>query len=190
MAGDNPFDLTKLITNGGLIEKHKYKPEVFTTEEQKEMLKGFELVPRNKWAALEVGTHIRYLRKDGEMRKGGYIRYVDPNGEFLSVSLTELNQQSKSWKLPLSGVAQIWRESNSTDLPATSHGKTIAPNSSSANLRTQVNSDVMEAIAAIKEDIRQLKIEIQRVMNQQKRIIKSVGINAVRLDRIEGSGRL
>jgi hypothetical protein len=115
---------------------------------------------------------------------------VDPNGEFLSVSLTELNQQSKSWKLPLNGVAQIWRESNSTDLPATSHGKTIAPNSSSANLRTQVNSDVMEAIAAIKEDIRQLKIEIQRVMNQQKRIIKSVGINAVRLDRIEGSGRL
>jgi hypothetical protein len=63
MAGDNPFDLTKLITNGGLIEKHKYKPEVFTTEEQKEMLKGFELVPRNKWAALEVGTHIRYLAK-------------------------------------------------------------------------------------------------------------------------------
>jgi TolA-binding protein len=46
-----------------------------------------------------------------------------------------------------------------------------------------------EQIASLKEDIRQLKIEIQRVMNQQKRIIKSVGVNAVRLDRIEGGRR-
>lgn len=179
MSSDNPFDLTKLISNTGLIQKHTYKPEVFTTEEQKEMLRGFQLVPRDKWLELPVGTHIRYIRKDGEMRKGGYIRYIDPAGAFMSISLTELNQQSKNWKLPLNGVAQIWRAT----------GEVILTNIPPKNREPAINSDAMEEIASLKEDIRQLKIEIQRVMNQQKRIIKSVGINAVRLDRIEGSGR-
>jgi hypothetical protein len=185
MANDNPYDLTKLVTMGGLIEKHKYKPEVFTGEEQKEMLRGFERVPKESWTMLAVGTFIRYIRKDGEMRKGGYIRYIDPAGEFMSVSLTPPAQQSKTWRLPLSGVAQIWRS--------------LGPVVDGVVMQTQVrtrqpqpaamSTDLADTVAALKEDIRQLKIEIQRVMNQQKRIIKSVGVNAVRLDRIESRGR-
>jgi hypothetical protein len=187
MAHDNPYDLTKLVTMGGLIEKHKYKPEVFTGEEQKEMLRGFERVPKESWAALAVGTFIRYIRKDGEMRKGGYIRYVDPAGEFMSVSLTPPAQQSKTWRLPLNGVAQIWRS-----LGPVIEGvvmRTQAQARPQLAAATTVPTDLAETVAALKEDIRQLKIEIQRVMNQQKRIIKSVGVNAVRLDRIESRGR-
>jgi len=181
MAHDNPYDLTKLVTMGGLIEKHKYKPEVFTGEEQKEMLRGFELVPKDSWTMLAVGTFIRYIRKDGEMRKGGYIRYIDPAGEFMSVSLTPPAQQSKTWRLPLSGVAQIWRSLSPVAMQTQMQARKSQPATAS--------TDLTDTVAALKEDIRQLKIEIQRVMNQQKRIIKSVGVNAVRLDRIESRGR-
>lgn len=183
MSADNtnPFDLTKLIPTGGLVEKQGYRPEIFTTDEQKNMLKDFKLVPKEKWLQLQIGTQIRYIRKDGEMRKGGYIQYIDPKGEFMSISLTEIDQrQSKHWRLPLNGVAEIWCADANASAAASFQKMSSAPTS---------NPDINETIASIKEDIRQLKIEIQRVMNQQKRIIKSVGINAVRLDRIEGAGR-
>jgi hypothetical protein len=176
---NNPFDLTKLVKTGGLVEKQKYKPESYNTEEKKNMLKGFERVPNTKWLQLPIGTCIRYIRKDGDMRKGGYIKYIDPNGEFMSISLTSLDQpQSKHWRLPLSGVSELWK--------ATSSSSHDVPSQASISV---VSNDKDEQIASLKEDIRQLKIEIQRVMNQQKRIIKSVGANAMRINSIEGRRR-
>jgi hypothetical protein len=168
MTSDNPFDLTKLISTNKLIEKQKYKPDVYTTEEQKEMLKNYIKVPNEKWLELPIGTNIRYIRKDGEMRKGGYIQYIDPNGDFMSISAINVSN-GKHWRLPLNGVAEIWKFT--------------------FNKVTPFSNDTQEMLLSLKEEIRQLKIEIQRVMNQQKRIIKSVGVNAVRLDRIESRGR-
>jgi hypothetical protein len=173
---NNPYDLTRLLAGGQLIEKKKYSPEIFTKLEQKQMLATYKQVAKKYWTKLPLGTHIRYIRKDGEMRKGGYIRYNDPHGQFISLSLTQLDQpQTKFWKLPLNGVAELWCE----------------PLNKSTQVHTNTvnDSDTAEQINTLKEDIRQLKLEIQRVMNQQKRIIKSVGINAVRLDKIESGGR-
>jgi hypothetical protein len=172
MSSDNPFDLTKLISTNKLIEKQKYKPEVYTTEEQQEMLKNYIKVPREKWLVLPIGINIRYIRKDGEMRKGGYIQYIDPNGEFMSISAINVSN-GKHWRLPLNGVAEIWKFTSNKP----------------PNETPTISNDIQEVISSLKEEIRQLKIEIQRVMNQQKRIIKSVGVNAVRLDRIENRGR-
>jgi hypothetical protein len=165
---DNPFDLTKLVSNKELIEKPKYKPIIYTSQEQKDMLKSYQQVPNAQWTKIPIGTNIRYIRKDGEMRKGGYIRYIDPEGKFMSISIDPL-QQSKRWKLPLDGVAEIWKLKQENNI--------VKPND---NIIDQ------ESIVSLKEDIRQLKIEIQRVMNQQKRIIKSVGVNALRIDKMEG----
>jgi hypothetical protein len=173
MVSNNPFDLTKLISNDKLIEKQKYKADVYTLEEQKQMLKNYTKIPREKWLEIPIGSNIRYIRKDGEMRKGGYIQYIDPNGQFMSISAINVSN-GKHWKLPLNGVQEIWKYTGET------LNKDILPNKP---------DDTQEIILSLKEEIRQLKIEIQRVMNQQKRIIKSIGVNAVRLDRIENRGR-
>lgn len=175
----NPFDLTKLVVAGGLVETKKYKPDTYTPEEKKEMLNGYICVPKERWLKLEVGTHIRYVRINGEMRKGGYVQYIDPKGDYIMVSAINIGNQSKCWKLPLIGVSEIWRSS----------GSGVAANLPMARITPTIVVDKDKHIAALEEDIRQLKIEIQRVMGQQKRIIQSVGINAVRLDRIEGAGR-
>jgi hypothetical protein len=173
---ENPFDLTKLVVAGGLVEKHKYKPDTYTPEEKKDMLNGFVRVPREKWLQLEIGAHIRYERKTGDMRKGGYVQYIDPKGEYIMVSVSNVGYQSRGWKLPLVGVSEIWRERATASVPT-------------SNVVPTIIDDKDKHIAALEEDIRKLKIEIQRVMDQQKRIIISVGKNAVRLDRIMGTGR-
>lgn len=180
MSANNPFDLTKLVVAGGLVEKQKYKPDTYTTEEQKEMLRDYVKVAREQWLQLPIGTNIRYIRKDGEMRKGGFIQYIDPEGKFMSISVINV-ANGKHWRLPLDGVAEIWK----SNLGA----KIAAVNASVSATTAAAPTDIQEILAALKEEIRQLKIEIQRVMNQQKRIIKGVHTNAMRLDRIEKHGR-
>lgn len=165
---NNPYDLTKLIaSNSKITEKKQYRPDVITPDEKKQLLVGYEKLSHDKWLQLFPGSHIRYMRKDGEMRKGGYVRYVDIDNQNLYLSTFPLDiPNAKGWKLPLDGVAEIWVVSkHNTKIPTTS-----------------CSNDLREDLISLKEDVKQLKIEIQRITNQQKRILRHV---ETRLNRIE-----
>lgn len=178
----NPFDLTKLVAADSLVENSKQKMETYTPDEQKDMLKDYVCVPRNKWLQLEIGTRIRYIRNNGEIRKGGFIQYIDKKNEYLMVSTFMSGINVKYWKLPISGVSEIWRAKNSK--PPSGDHPILTPMRDKQTLLVDKDKEIL----TLKEDIRQLKIEIQRVMDQQKRIIISVGKNAVRLDKIFNTG--
>jgi len=154
----NPFDLTKLISGAGLVEKKQYKPDVITSNEKKQLLVGYEKLPQEKWLQIFPGSHIRYIRKDGEMRKGGYVRYIDANNKFLYISTAPIDTNAKGWKLPLNGVAEIWIMNDKRNA-----------------VQYSQPADIREEISSIKDDIQQIKLEIQRVTNQQKRIINLIG---------------
>jgi hypothetical protein len=195
-SNSNPFDLTQFVSGGKLTEKSKYKPEIYTATEWRDMLQGYEKVSPGEWAQISVGTHIRYVRKDGEMRKGGFIKYADPNGKFLSISSadTNVNSNAPHWKLPLDGVAEIWKIMDGAHVRSTSTTSTHTATHSSAGPPATHSSangptSIQESINRINNEIEQLKGEIQRVLNQQKRIIKSIRINAMRLERIEKNNR-
>ncbi len=63
--------------------------EIFYSKELIDgMLKNYLMVPRHLWAAIPVGSHIRYIRRENtelgrRFRCGGYVRqhWVDSSGE-------------------------------------------------------------------------------------------------------------
>ena len=151
---DNPFDLTKLISTDKIIEKKIYKPNIISDEEKTKLLENYEKVPHDKWLQLQQGAHIRYLRKDGDMRKGGFIKYTDPSGSFIYIVNTPYESATtKGWRINLDTIDTIW--------------------AIKTNIPKNINN-IDEKIANIEDDIRQLKLEIQRVTNQQKRIIQLI----------------
>lgn len=167
MENSNPFDLTKLIASGNIVEKQQYRPDIITSEEKKQLLVGYNKLPYEKWLQIYPGSHIRYVRKDGEMRKGGYIRYIDPEGKYFYITSAPIDiGNAKGWKLPLSGVAEIWIIN-----------KNIPVKNNHSNFTDDVNSD----IALIKDDIQQLKLEIQRITNDQKRILNLISRSIKRI---------
>ena len=46
----------------------------YTSEKIQEMLENYDEIPRNEWANLQIGTHIRYMKKSGDFKPGGFIR--------------------------------------------------------------------------------------------------------------------
>lgn len=47
----------------------------YSEAERKEKLKGYLPVPRDLWPAVQYGTHVRYVKIDGEFCVGGYVQW-------------------------------------------------------------------------------------------------------------------
>lgn len=164
----NPFDLTKITK----IEKdQEVKRHAATTSAQgrEALLKNYTEVPKEEWADIKINEHIRYMRKDGRFRKGGYVKAHwigttgDKNGKpciQLINKLTHFN--ATAWVICDHEIAQIWIRNDGAEK------KISSPKASSANT---VNNDNIEFLT---NQISQLKLEVVRLSNEQKRIINLI----------------
>jgi hypothetical protein len=75
---------------GGFESKHTNSPRKFGGIKQKteypddkvqEMLENYYEVPKTEWINLSIGSHIRYIGKDGKFRPGGFIRAKNLRGD-------------------------------------------------------------------------------------------------------------
>ncbi len=152
MGAVNDFDLTKMVA-GRVTEKHKRKPPIITSSEKARLLQGYSKVAPDKWMKLPIGSHIRYMRKDGEMRKGGYIRLITDGAIFLS-NMPDIGvSNGTGWAVRPAMVSEIWVLGK----PAFSSSAMI---------------DADERLTSIEDDIAQIKTDLQNITNQQKRIVE------------------
>ena len=61
---------------GGVKPKTEYNDEKISS-----MLENYHEVPKTEWNNLLIGTHIRYVKKGGEFKPGGFIRSKNSKGE-------------------------------------------------------------------------------------------------------------
>lgn len=59
-------------------------------------LEGYIVTPREQWQGLPIGTHIRYIRKSGEFRSGGFIREKTTNDDGESMFTLENDKVNRS----------------------------------------------------------------------------------------------
>ncbi len=64
------FDLATIKVKGPIAKGPEKK---YTTEEIKDKLKGYVLVPREDFEQIPSGSHVRYIRSDGVFRAGGFV---------------------------------------------------------------------------------------------------------------------
>lgn len=72
MATKNPFELG---THAGAKRTGEAKraPRTWTAEEQAEKLQGYLEIPRDHWAQIRYGTHVRYITEADGFRTGGFV---------------------------------------------------------------------------------------------------------------------
>lgn len=163
----NIFDLHAIAPAVKEIETST-KSSVVTSEDQTKLLADYIEVPRETWSSLPNKIHIRYLRKDGNFRRGGFIKNIwssvkngTSGAEFFQLS-PSLSYSSKSWKVPFSSIDKVW--------------KTKKYNNGSENIE-KFNKNLdnnTEQIEYLKKTVEQMKIDIAKMSNEQSRVINLI----------------
>lgn len=97
------------------------KSKKVSKSEIEDLLENFVSVPKEEWLSLQKGDFIRYKRKDGNFRKGGFLvtirrtgkgegtmRIVFDNSGFMGAS------KNPSWVVKTQDLQQIWVEKSNT----------------------------------------------------------------------------
>ena len=70
-------------TKTALAAKKKYEKKSYTPEQIKGLLKGYVLVPVEKYDSIPINSHVRYFKTDGTFVRGGFVtsHWLDKNGK-------------------------------------------------------------------------------------------------------------
>jgi len=171
---DNIFDLSKpasVDSSNKTVQSNTYQKNnqknIVTNEEQEQLLENYEEVPRESWETLPVGIHIRYLRKDGTFRRGGYIISVvnimsGVNKDNKMIQLASNNSPyAKSWSTNLERVQKIWKAKLNSDGGVN-------------QINESVSKETKESIEYLTKNVDQIKIDIAKINNEQQRIVNLI----------------
>lgn len=103
-----PFQAT-----GGVPSASVPKVE-YTSDKIQEMLENYNEIPKSEWLNLPIGSHIRYMKKSGDFKPGGFIR-VKKNGDKSHFLLENVpfgskssNSNYSSWVMNFDSVSKIF----------------------------------------------------------------------------------
>lgn len=94
------------------------KSKEYTPEKIKELLEHYNEVPLSGWNDIPIGSHVRYLKKDGDFKPGGFIR-AKKSGIFilenLPFSSKAINPNYIHWTMHFDNTAKVFlKEKNNS----------------------------------------------------------------------------
>ena len=153
------FDLTKNSRKKSV--KTTEKKEISPTEKEA-LLNGYIEVPYEQWTGIQPYQHIRYERKGGLFRKGGFIqstwksRTKDKSGNvYMKLSVRKNAGPKNVWILNLAEVIKIWKLV--PVVPGTTDTPVQAP--------PQDLTKIIQDIETLKKEQRQIVAIIKRLHN-------------------------
>lgn len=161
---ENIFDLHAIIPETKEIETST-KSTLITEQDRAGLLANYEEVPREQWTDLPIKIHIRYLRKDGTFRRGGFVKNiwasVNKAGTEVFQMSSSLSYNSKTWRVPFSSISKVWK---SKKFNKTADVEKIAKS-------TTTNTEQIEYLT---KSVEQLRIDLTKLSNEQARIVKLI----------------
>jgi hypothetical protein len=118
---NNPSEIkAQPVQTGGT----QFPKTEYTTDKINDMLEHYNEVPKNDWINLPIGTHIRYMKKSGDFKPGGFIR-LKKAGDKAHFLLENVPFGSKatsptysSWIMNFDNVAKIFsKDKNAPSQP-------------------------------------------------------------------------
>jgi hypothetical protein len=105
--------------NGGAKDgATRYASTTYTSEQIADKLIGYIAVPANLWGKIPKGAHVRYIRKDGAFRTGGFVNSntLKEGGKRVLHLKTSFDGNGVSFPIDLSEVATIHKKISPTIL--------------------------------------------------------------------------
>jgi len=156
----NIFDLHALANEVKEIEVSK--SNVIGPGEQEKLLENYAEVPKDKWEKIPVGSHVRYLRKDGGFRSGGFIQSmwskIMGDQQMSYFQLGKYQNSKKNWKLPLISVDKLWVSNVGIENP---------------KIKEDISANA-EDLEYLKSAVEQLKADMSKMNNEQNRILNLI----------------
>lgn len=141
------YDLSKLAPKSKDIEVKK------DNENQEQLLVDYEDVSPEKWSKLAYGTHIRYLRKDGTFRRGGFIKAIWVSDGIIKIDLaSSMIPTANNWRIVSNTIDKIWMKKTERGLE-------------------QNYTEIKDDVEYCKKSIEFLKREIQKINNEMLRVV-------------------
>jgi len=159
MSKNNIFDLSQIASKSTNVKKDTAKESTPSEQEALESLKDYILVPKEEWGKLPKQTFIKYMRTNGEMKKGGFILDIfklrdKDNIEYIKIEiLPGYYPNARKFIVSSKSIEKLWKKGNSTIVDETEE-------SSSGTTATNVNSD--KDIKLIHDKIKYLDEENKR----------------------------
>jgi len=158
------------------------KPNSIPKEDYSKILKNYVEVPKNEWVNLQPGDYIRYIDKNGELKRNGVkvVSVNDANGIYsLTVKLSK--PPYHSWAILLSSTQKIYefsktkKEANNpttTDKPGTTTNKTVVVHDDAElkNLK-QKYAQMETRVSGLKNELDAKSIQIQKLENVVLQIV-------------------
>ena len=170
---ENIFDLTKLAPVEAQQQIHKASKYI-SHEEQSKLLSNYAELDKDKWGSLKYGDHIRYLRCDGTFRRGGFYKSTGVGKGARSgkphIQLSpSYNTSVNIWTVYLCDIEKIWIKAVDKNILS----NTGIGAGEYANIKGTV-SDQCEKIEYLTAGINQMKIDMLKLNNENKRIINLI----------------
>jgi hypothetical protein len=167
----NIFDLTALA---GMQNEQEIKKTIntVTMDEQTKMLQNYHDVKNADWETIPQSSHIRYLRKDGSFRRGGFVKnswiglYGNSKGKKCLQLSSSPGYKSTMWTICLDDIEKIWQKNPTV---ATAGEKNII----SPEMNTTIQSN-KESVEYLVRSVDQLKIDMSKITNEQTRIVNLI----------------
>jgi hypothetical protein len=174
----NIFDITKLapqrsqdIQVASTIPKERRTSTAQSVdpEEQARLLQNYVLVEQTQWLQLPKGQHIRYKRRDGKFRKGGFVVQVIP--EENKIQLINNNKPQRDppiyWSIKLKEIEKIWKKNTGL------RSEEIYSCASNSN-NSQYIQEFKEKLEYLQNDIKKINIELQNIRNEHVKVVNII----------------
>jgi hypothetical protein len=168
-------DLSKLIPKSKDVEITKQASSNISIN-QAELLLGYEVVEPENWDKIPYRSHIRYLRTNGEFKKGGYVMAITHTDDLDGKDTIKIDLKSGfipsaiTWSIYKGNISKIWKKIDDN----TGNSSTNTNNSVNVTLLLNKVNDLEETINNIRISINQLGIDYQNMNQTQIRTIQKI----------------
>jgi hypothetical protein len=178
---ENIFDLSKLAPIE-LDHEIQKSSSIITIDDQVKLLVGFNEMPKSDWGTLKMNDFVRYLRKDGSFRRGGYFKnawtgtYGKNNGKECVQLSSSKSFKGNTWSVCHDDIDKIWKNAD-TQIKGASVNNTSNNGQESKNIDPEILENIsknQESIEYMSKSMEQIKIDILKINNEQKRIINLI----------------
>jgi hypothetical protein len=181
---ENIFDLTKLVPHQN-EEELKKEVTITSISDRDKLLQNYIEIPREQWESISQMTHMRYLRSDGNFRKGGFVKniiigsYGARKGKQCFQLASNASYKSTNWQVCFDDLDKVWKrvnDKNAQNNTSGTSGTSVASGASSEKLSaiqsTFTSHDA--TIEYLKRMVEQLKIDVVNEQTEKQRIINLI----------------
>ena len=163
---DKKYKLEKLLGKSNDVEVGDSN---LNTEK---LLEGYEEVKPELWDKLMLNTHVRYLRTDGNMRAGGYIKSIVhtldlENRDTIKIEMAgTLAPTAKTWSIFRGNIEKLWKKTSEVAHTTIDYSGEIASNKKTIEY-------LRRDLEGTKRELQQVKNDLQRIINLIKKLHSS-----------------